>query len=170
MANYSVGQYTIIEEGVEIGDGTQIGSFCVLRSGVRIGKNTVLKDYVELREGTVIGDDCYIDSRVSSSGNCVVEDNVTVRYDSILARGVYLGAGTYMCPRVMTNNLDAHGQSIGGAQVGKDCFIGTNAVLQHGLKIGDGVIIGAMSFVNKDCEAGKTYIGTPAKEIKKKNG
>ena len=62
----------------------------------------------------------------------------------------------------MTNNLDTEKKSIGGAQVGEDCFIGTNAVLQHGISIGNKVIIGAMSFVNKDCEAESTYMGIPA--------
>ena len=168
MGQYSVGEFTIIEEGVEIGKGSEIGSFCVLRSGVKIGKNTVVKDYVELRSGTIIGDGCYIDSRVSSSGNCRIENKVTVRYDSIIARGVKIGEGTYVCPRVMTNNLNTEKSQIGGANIGKNCFIGTNAVLQHGLEIGDNVLIGSMSFVNRNCEANSTYIGIPAKKINKK--
>ena len=139
----------------------------MLKSGVKIGRNTVLMDYIELRSGTIIGDDCYIDSRVSSSGNCIVENNVTVRYDSILARGVKIGQGSYVCPRVMTNNLNTEKEQIGGAQIGRNCFIGTNAVLQHGLNIGDNVVIGSMSFVNKDCLANSTYIGIPAKRIEK---
>lgn len=165
--DFQVGQYTIIEDGVEIGYGSEIGSFCVIRAGVKIGKNTVIKDYVELRADTVIGDNCYIDSRVSSSGNCIVADNVTVRYDSILARGVFIGKGTYVCPRVMTNNLNTEKEQIGGAQIGEKCFIGTNAVLQHGIILGNNVVIGAMSFVNKNCEENAVYIGTPAKRVQR---
>lgn len=166
MGDYKVGMYTIIEDDVEIGAGSEIGSFCVLRSGVKIGKNTVVKDYVELRSGTEVGDGCYIDSRVSSSGNCVVEDEVVVRYDSILARGVRIGKGTYVCPRVMTNNLNTEQEQIGGAHIGENCFIGTNAVLQHGLKIGDNVVIGSMSFVNRDCDDNGVYVGIPAHKKK----
>lgn len=164
MANYKIGQYTIIEEGVEIGDGSEIGSFCVLRSGVTIGRNTKIRDYVELREGTIIGDNCYIDSRVSSSGNCEIESDVVIRYDCILARGVFIGKGTYVSPRVMTNNLNTNQEQIGGAHIGEGCFIGTNAVIQHGLSIGNNVIIGAMSFVNKNCDQDGVYIGIPAKK------
>ena len=62
----------------------------------------------------------------------------------------------------MTNNLDTGGTQIGGANIGENCFIGTNAVLQHGITIQNDVIIGAMSFVNKDCDPKSTYLGVPA--------
>ena len=96
----------------------------------------------------------------------LVGNNVTLRYDTILARGVVVGDGTYICPRVMTNNLDAEKSQIGGAKIGKNCFIGTNAVLHYGITLGDNVIVGAMSFVNKDAGEGMTLIGVPAKEKK----
>ena len=67
---------------------------------------------------------------------------------------------------VMTNNLNSGGIEIGGAKIGENCFIGTNAVLQHGITVGNNVIIGALSFVHKDCEAESTYVGIPAKKIK----
>ncbi len=113
-----------------------------------------------------IGKNCYIDSRVSTSGNCVVGDGLTLRYDTILARGCRVGDRTYVCPRVMTNNLDTGGEQIGGAHIGADCFIGTNTVFQHGVTIGDRVVTGAMSFVNKDIPAGEIWIGSPAKFYK----
>lgn len=164
--NLVIGDYNIIEDGVEIGDNVTIGSFCLLKSGVKIGNNTELKSYVELRKDTIIGDECYIDSRVSSSGSCTIGNKVTLRYDSIIARGVEIGDNTYVCPRVMTNNLDTEKTAIGGAKIGADCFIGTNAVLQHGINLEQGTIIGSMAYVNKDCEKG-TYVGIPAKMINK---
>ena len=129
----------------------------------------MIKNYVELRKNTIIGSDCYIDSRVSTSGNCKIGNNVTLRYDTIIARGVEIGDGTYICPRVMTNNLDSGKTQIGGAKIGKKCFIGTNTVIQHGIEITDNVTTGSMSFVNKDIKEKGIYFGNPAKkyEIKK---
>ncbi|MCF7824328.1 MAG: hypothetical protein K9N35_09180 [Candidatus Marinimicrobia bacterium] len=160
------GNFNIIHDKVSIGDKVEIGNFCVIHENVVIGEGTVVKDYVELRSNTVIGKNSYIDSRVSSSGACTIGDRVTVRYDSILARGVEVGNDTYICPRVMTNNLDTKKEQIGGAKIGKKCFIGTNAVIQHGLKIEDNVIIGSMSFVNKNCVADGVYVGLPARKIR----
>jgi len=139
-----------------------IGEYCIIEDGVEIGEGTVIKNYVELRKGTKIGKNCFIDSRVSSSGDNVIGDNVTVRYDSILARGVEVGDNTYICPRVMTNNLDTGKKQIGGAKIGKFCFIGTNTVLHHGITLGDNVTTGAMSYINKDIPRGEVWFGSPA--------
>ena len=168
-ANLTIGRFSIIEEGAVIGNNVTIGNYTVIHDGVEIGDNTVVKDYVELRAGTKIGANCYIDSRVSSSGNCTVEDDVVLRYDSIIARGCHIGKGSYICPRVMTNNLNTHNEAIGGAKVGKNVFVGTNSVLHYGITIGDDAVIGSMSFVNKDCDAKGTYIGIPAKKLEKKS-
>ena len=124
-------------------------------------------NFVELRENTIVGKDCYIDSRVSTSGNCEIGNNVTLRYDSIIARGCKIGDNTYVCPRVMTNNLDTEKIQIGGAIIGKKCFLGTNTVLHHGIKIGNNSITGTMSFVNKDIPDNEIWIGSPAKFYKK---
>ena len=114
-----------------IGKNVEIGEFVVIEDGVEIGDNTVIKNFVELRENTIVGKDCYIDSRVSTSGNCEIGNNVTLRYDSIIARGCKIGDNTYVCPRVMTNNLDTEKIQIGGAIIGENCFLGTNTVLHH---------------------------------------
>ena len=158
----------MISSKAKIGKNVEIGSYVVIEAGVEIGDNTIIKNFVELRENTIIGSDCYVDSRVSTSGDCVVGNNVTLRYDTILARGCRVGNGTYICPRVMTNNLDAGKVQIGGAHIGKNCFIGTNSVLHHGIKIGDNSTTGAMSFVNKDIPDNQIWLGSPAKFFRKK--
>ena len=126
-----------------------------------------MKNYVELRKGTNVGSDCYIDSRVSSSGNCVIGNHVTVRYDSIIATGVRIGDQTYICPKVMTNILYSDGVQIGGANIGSHVFVGTGCVLQHGIKIGDNIVLGSMSYINKDISAIEIWFGNPAKLYKK---
>jgi acetyltransferase-like isoleucine patch superfamily enzyme len=50
----------------------------------------------------------------------------------------------------------------------KGCKIGANAVIMPGITIGEGAIVGANSFVNRDVPPGKIYVGNPAREIKKK--
>jgi UDP-2-acetamido-3-amino-2,3-dideoxy-glucuronate N-acetyltransferase len=162
--NVNIGCFVEIKSGAEIGDNVTIGSHSIIYGGVSIGKDTELKSFVELRPNTVVGSDCYIDSRVSTSGSCVIGNGVTLRYGSIIARGCEIGDNSYLSPRVMTNNLDSGKIQIGGAKLGPNCFIGTNAVLHHGITLGNDVIIGAMSFVNKDCESNSTYIGVPSKK------
>jgi UDP-2-acetamido-3-amino-2,3-dideoxy-glucuronate N-acetyltransferase len=165
--NFKVGQFNIIEANVVIGDNVEIGSFCIIRSNVKIKNEVTLKNHIEIRENTAIDQASIIDSYVAISGNVKVGKKVTLRYGTILARGAEVGDNSYLSPRVMLNNLDENKKQIGGAKIGKNCFIGTQSVLHHGIKIGSNVTIGAMSFVNKDCKAKQTYVGIPAKLIKK---
>ena len=165
--NCKVGAFCFICDDVVVGDNVVIGDYCKISKNVTIKDNTVIQSYVEIRENTEIGTDCYIDSYVAFSGQSVIGNRVSLRYASIIARGVVIGDDTYVCPRVMTNNLDSKRKSVGGAHIGKNCFIGTNAVINHGVEIGDNVTIGSLSFVNHNCVSGLTYIGIPARELAK---
>lgn len=158
----------IIQGNVHLGQGIEIGPNCVIEGTedrpVIIGDNTRIMVAVEIRPGTTIGKDCYIDSGCRFSGDCAIGDRCTLRYETIIARGVNVDNDCYLCPRVMTNNLDAGKNSIGGAKIGKGCFIGTHTVLQHGITICDAVTVGAMSFVHRSIQEPGTYVGSPAKK------
>lgn len=162
MSKHKIGIGTIVEEGAVIGEGVEIGDYCLIRKGVEIGAGTRVESYVELRAGTRVGRDCVIDSGVKSSGNCTIGDRVTLRYETIIARGCEIGDGCYLSPRVMTNNLDSEKRSIGGARLEPNVFVGTQAVLHYGVSIGQGAIVGAMAFVNKDVAPRTTVVGVPA--------
>lgn len=56
----------------------------------------------------------------------------------------------------------------GDTVIGNDVWIGENAVIYPGIKIGDGAIIGAYSIVTKDVEPYAVVGGNPAKMIKKR--
>lgn len=52
------------------------------------------------------------------------------------------------------------------AIVGNDVWIGAKAIIRRGVRVGDGAIIGAGSFVNKDVPPYAIVAGTPAKLIR----
>jgi len=134
------------------------GKFNIIDKSTLIGQGTVIRNYIEIRQNTQIGHDCYIDSRVNISGDCKIGNNVTLRYGVILAKGCEVGDNSYIAPRVMTNNLDSKKNAVGGAKIGADCFIGTHAILQHGITICDRVIIGAGTIVLKDITEPGIYV------------
>ena len=53
----------------------------------------------------------------------------------------------------------------GGTHVGKNVWIGARSTILDGITIGDGAVIAAHSFVNKDVPAGATVAGVPAKAL-----
>ena len=50
--------------------------------------------------------------------------------------------------------------------IGNDVWIGAACVIKQGITIGDGAVIGANSFVNKDVEPFSIVAGSPARHIK----
>ncbi len=87
-----------------------------------------------------------------------------LRYDSIIARGCDIGDDAYVCPQVMTNNLNHLREEVGGAHVGARAFIGTNATLAAGIVIAEGVVVGSKAFATRDCpEVDAVYVGVPAR-------
>lgn len=91
------------------------------------------------------------------------------RYCSI-ASNVDIGVGEHKVNRVSTNSLfyNEAWKTLTEKEcvLGNDVWIGTNSVIRRGVKIGDGAIIGANSFVNKDVKDFEIVAGTPAKHIR----
>ena len=54
---------------------------------------------------------------------------------------------------------------IGRVSIGNRVFIGHNTTVLCGVTIGDDVVIGAYSLVNKDIPSNSVYAGNPAKYI-----
>lgn len=55
--------------------------------------------------------------------------------------------------------------SCGKVKIGNNVFIGVDTTILKGVSIGDNVIIGAKSLVNKDCLKPGVYAGVPAKYL-----
>lgn len=53
----------------------------------------------------------------------------------------------------------------GRIQIKDNVYIGYNSTILRGVEIGENVIIGACSLVNKSCEPNAVYAGIPAKRI-----
>src|SRR5690606_31441947 len=54
------------------------------------------------------------------------------------------------------------------AIIGHDVWIGAGSIIKQGITIGNGSVIGAMSFVNKDVPENCIVIGSPAKIYRKR--
>ena len=56
----------------------------------------------------------------------------------------------------------------GNTVIGNDVWIGQNAVILPGVRIGDGAIIGANSVVGSDVDPYTIVVGNPAKVLRKR--
>ncbi|MCD4734499.1 MAG: CatB-related O-acetyltransferase [Bacteroidales bacterium] len=59
-------------------------------------------------------------------------------------------------------SMDFEGKVLEKTEIGNDVWIGVNAIVLAGVKVGDGAVIGANSLVNKDVEPYAIVYGSPA--------
>jgi maltose O-acetyltransferase len=53
-------------------------------------------------------------------------------------------------------------------KIGRDVWIGANAVVLGGVTIGDGAVVAAGSVVTKDVEPGAIVVGNPARLVRRR--
>ena len=162
----SHGEGCIVSEDFKHGKNFSMGNHCIIQEGCEVGDNVRLEHFVLLKKGTKIGNNVYVDSYVKSSGGNSIGSNVTLRFNATVAREVTIEDDVFISPNVMTIYSDHTGMSHPGIVIGKGCHIGTNAVINHGVKIASGTVIGALSLVTKDILLPGIYIGIPAIKIK----
>lgn len=65
IKNYYVNEYAVVDENVEIGEGTKVWHFSHIQSGSKIGKNCVFGQNVNVGNNVIIGDYCKVQNNVS---------------------------------------------------------------------------------------------------------
>lgn len=73
----------------------------------------------------------------------------------------YVASGAVILAHDFCRGIDAT------TVIGKRCFIGTNAIVLPGVRIGDAVIVGAAAVVTRDVPAGSIVAGNPARVIRR---
>lgn len=117
-----------------------------IKSGTR-AQNLVLGKY------SFIGRNCLIMN--STIGNyCSVSDNVAI------------GLQNHDYKQYSTHPSFGKNSSAKRTIIGNDVWIGYNALIIEGVKIGNGAVIGAGAVVTKDIPDFAVAVGTPAKVIK----
>ena len=143
------------------GKNITIGRFVIIEDGCVVGDNVVIKDFVRLGRNTKIGNRCMVDSYVKSSGDNLIGDDCTFRYNATIARNLHIMDNVFIAPNVMiVYNKDKT------TLIEKSVRIYTGTVVDGGVWIAYGCVIGAMSFVKHDCVEPGLYVGCPAKRIR----
>jgi len=160
-----VGNYTIVEDSVTIGDGSKVWHYAHIRNNVKIGKDCILGNYIYIDSGVVIGDQTKIQNYVPVYHGVELEDGVFLGPNSLTTND--------MIPRSRRDDGKIQGQedwTVSQMYIGKDASIGAGAVLRPGVKIGEKALIGAGAVVTKDVPPGAIIVGNPGKILKYVDG
>lgn len=124
------------------GPGTSVYDSVLVLGDVQVGSKTWIGPFVVLdgSGGLTIG------------SNCSISAGVQIYSHDSVAWAVTAGTAPY-------EHASTH--------IGNNCYIGPNAVIAKGVRIGDGSIIGANSLVLHDVPAGSKAVGSPCRIIGK---
>lgn len=153
--NFYINPHAIVDDGVELGEGTKVWHFAHVQSGAKIGKKCVLGQNVNVGNNVTIGNFVKIQNNVSVYEGVTLED--------------YVFCGPSM---VFTNILNPRSKY---PQVGAEFYIetlvkegaslGANSTIVCGHTIGRFAMVGAGSVVTKDVPDFALVVGNPAKVI-----
>ncbi|MEX2520528.1 MAG: DapH/DapD/GlmU-related protein [Paracoccaceae bacterium] len=87
------------------------------------------------------------------------------RLDKTNPRGVHIDDYTIITSGAIILSHDFVHREWKNTYVGKNCFVGYNAIVMPGITIGGGCIIGANSVVSKDIPAHSVAVGIPARVV-----
>lgn len=175
-----IGQYVVIEDDVEIGEGCVIEHHAVIHSGTRMGKNCLVRTHASVggqgysyyRDdsgklhkqlgvgGVFMGDDVEI-----GSNTCIVRGNI---FDTRLENGVKVDNLVYIAHdcHIGEESYIISGASLCGyVKTGKRVRVAPNASVRQHIRIQDGAVVGLGAVVVSGVEAGETVAGVPAKPM-----
>lgn len=119
-----------------------------IKKGMKVGKGC---DFVS--PGPNFGSEPYL---------IEIGDNTTVSFDVAF---VTHDAGTRVFRNLAKNDKEKQTVIYGKIVIGNNCFIGCRSTILPGVTVGDNVIIGAGSVVNRDIPSNSVAAGVPCKVI-----
>jgi len=137
-------------KNIRLGSNVRIDDFCVLSAGVG---GIDIGNYIHIA----------VFSSLIGAGNIALADfsNVSSRVAIYSSNDDYSGAAMTN-PTIPTEFTNVHHADV---KIGRHVIIGAGSIILPGVTLEEGVAVGALSLVKKDCQAFGIYMGTPAKRI-----
>lgn len=150
---YFVHPTALVDDDVEIGEGTKIWHFSHILRGSRIGKNCVLGQNVVVGPFVKVGNHCKIQNNVSLYYGVELEDGVLCGPSCVFTNDKY--------PRAFIERRNEFLVT----RVRQGATIGANATIMCGVTIGRFAMIGAGAVVTQDVPDHALVVGNPARQV-----
>jgi len=143
----------VVDEDVEIGEGSRVWHFCHLQTGCRLGPDCNFGQNVYVGPGVVVG------------AGARVQNNVSIYPGVILEEHVFLGPSMVFTnvrtPRAAVERKDAFETT----RVCVGASIGANATVVCGTTVGAYATVGAGAVVTRDVPPHALVVGVPARQV-----
>tara|TARA_B100000287_G_scaffold433796_1_gene496416 strand:- start:210 stop:719 length:510 start_codon:yes stop_codon:yes gene_type:complete len=145
----------IIDDGVEIGEGTKVWAFTHICKGAKIGKNCVIGEKVYIGPGVTVGDNSKIQNNALIYEGVTIEDDVFIGPNVVTTNDLYPRVeGDWKKDRFLTTRI-CRGASVGA-----------NSTIICGVTLFPNCMVGAGSVVTHDVDDDTLVMGVPGKPYK----
>lgn len=179
-ASVSIGEYSVVREGVVLGEGVIIRDHVVVGERVQIGAGSLIKSHA------VIGEEGF-GIEVDSEGN-----NIRIPHigSAVLGENTEIGCFTTVCSGTLTptrigdhSKIDDHvhiahnaqlasnvivtacAEVSGSVRIADRVWLGPNSSIKEGLTVGEGALLGLGAVAVKSVPTGEIWVGNPAKPL-----
>ena len=147
-------------------------------SSIDLGNSAYVKinDNVKIGPSSTItadGSNILIGSETTFFSDCILSGEITIGKSCLFAKNISIFSSTHNIDgkiSIRQNDLDSLLKNGGIVHqkvvIGDHCWLGNNVVVLPGVKLGEGVVVGANSVVTKSFPSCTVVGGTPAKIIK----
>lgn len=187
-ATARIGEGTILQPGVFVGNHVAIGKNCIIHANVSIYDHCEIGNNVIIHSGTVIGSDAFYMKKENgqylkwnSCGRVVIHNNVEIGANCTIDRGVsgdtVIGEGTKMDNLIQIGHDTVIGKNcLFASQVGiagvviieDDVILWGQVGVQKDLTIGKGAVVLGQSGLAKSIAGNKIWFGSPVREAREK--
>lgn len=152
-AGARVHESSYVDDGVEIGGGTQIWHFCHVMTGSRIGRDCRIGQNVVIGPRTILGDNVKVQNNVSVYEGVTLEDDVFCGPSMVFTNVVN--------PRAHVPRRDEFRPTL----VRRGATLGANCTIVCGTTIGRFAFVAAGAVVTRDVKPYALVAGVPARQI-----
>jgi len=150
---YFAHETAIVDDNVNIGEGTKIWHFSHILSHTSIGENCSF------------GQNCVVGPKVNMGSGVKVQNNVSVYEGVEVEDDVFLGPSMVFTNVINPRAFIQRKEEFKTTLLKKGCSVGANATIICGVSIGEYALIGSGAVINKDVPAYALMVGVPAKQI-----
>jgi acetyltransferase-like isoleucine patch superfamily enzyme len=158
----SVHPTALVEEGVELGDGTAVWDHVHIRGPAKIGASSIVGGKTYVAYGVEIGDKVKINAQVYIPTGVTIETGVMISAGVIFTNDLYPRATTTDLRSLRSSGVDEHTRR---TLVREGATIGAGSVVGCDLVIGRFAMVGMGAIVTRPVPDFYLVVGSPAKPI-----
>ncbi len=162
MTSPRIHSTALIEDGVEIGDGTAIWDHVHIRGPARIGTECIVGEKTYIAYGVEIGDRVKINAQAYLCTGVTIEDGVMISAGVIFTNDRFPRATT---PDLKTLRGSEPDETTLATRVCAGATVGAGAVIGCGLEIGRFAMVGMGSVVTRTVGDFQLVLGNPARAV-----